>query len=163
MKIEFPQWDWIPGFAAFIHSDQSNLQLDPDARAFCVLNLGSHLATIASGDAKAVDLPYQIARDMMHEVIHALEAWAGVEFSEERVEKLIDDYQKAIGRTPPDEEFVHDDDFMADKVWEHLKARCAATRKEDLDKVKALVMVRRDDIRAAITAAVEDPALPEQK
>jgi len=31
---------------------------------------------------------------MVHEVIHVIEAWAGVEFSEQRVEKLIDGYRQ---------------------------------------------------------------------
>lgn len=88
-KIEFHQHDWIPGFAAFApHATTPS----PDSRAFCVVNLGSILAGIHTGDMEREELPYLLAESMMHEVIHAIEQWAGVEFSEERVEALLERY-----------------------------------------------------------------------
>lgn len=39
---------------------------------------------------------------MLHELVHVLEAWAGVEFSEERVEALVRLYQKTISELPPE-------------------------------------------------------------
>jgi len=91
--IEFHQQDWIPGFAAFLPGATTPT---PDARAFCVLNLGSILATVATGDVPAEDVPYFIAESMMHEVMHVLEQWAGTEFSEERIEALLEKYRASL-------------------------------------------------------------------
>lgn len=88
--IEFHQQDFIPGFAAFLPSATTPA---PNSRAFCVLNLGSLLAAVALGDMPASEVPYAIAESMMHEVMHVLEQWAGTEFSEERVEALIEKYR----------------------------------------------------------------------
>lgn len=95
MQIEFHQHDWIPGFAAFAPGATTP---EPDSRAFCVLNLGSMLATVQTKDMPAADIPYFIAESMMHEVMHAIEQWAGVEFSEERVEALLQRYRAAIAK-----------------------------------------------------------------
>ncbi|WP_430912859.1 hypothetical protein [Methylobacterium sp. sgz302541] len=89
-RVEFHQHDWIPGFAAFAPGATTP---GPDSRAFCVLNLGSILGTVETGDVPPTDLPYFIAESMMHEVMHALEQWAGTEFSEERVEALLAKYR----------------------------------------------------------------------
>lgn len=91
--IEFHQQDWIPGFAAF-HPGATTPA--PDAKAFCVLNLGSILATVEAGGVPASDVPYFIAESMMHEVMHVLEQWAGAEFSEERVEFLLENYRASV-------------------------------------------------------------------
>jgi hypothetical protein len=88
-KIEVYQKDWMPGFAAFL--DDGSLQAD--AHAHIALNLASFLGSVEIGDLEAKDLPYAIAETIMHEVIHALEAWAGVEFSEGRVEELLTAYR----------------------------------------------------------------------
>jgi len=88
LTIEFRQHDWIPGFAAF-HANATT----PQGQAFCVINLGSILATVEAGHVPAADVPYFIAESMMHEIMHALEQWAGVEFSEERVEALLEKYR----------------------------------------------------------------------
>ena len=100
-RIEFHQQDWIPGFAAF----------NPDAttpphqsRAFCVLNLGSILATVATGHVEKAEVPYFVAESMMHEVMHALEQWAGVEFNEERVDALLDKYRAILTKEPTNAE-----------------------------------------------------------
>lgn len=91
--VEFHQHDWMEGFAAFLDDGE---QFNPDSKAFCVLNLGSLLATVKAGDIPAADLPYVIAESMMHEIIHVLEKWAGQEFSEERVEQLLEKYEASI-------------------------------------------------------------------
>ncbi|NIX77002.1 hypothetical protein [Microvirga terricola] len=93
--IEFHQQDWIPGFAAFLPGATTPA---PQARAFCVLNLGSILATVATGDIPASEVPYFIPESMMHEIMHAFEQWAGTEFSEERVEALLAKYRAALSK-----------------------------------------------------------------
>ena len=86
------QQDWIPGFA--------NLIVAPDwrktAHLMIGLNVGAFMAAVAEKDIEAADVPYLVAESIMHEVIHALEAWAGVEFSEERAEALIEEYRKHV-------------------------------------------------------------------
>ena len=52
------------------------------------------MAAIASKQLDRKDIPYIIAESMMHEVMHALEDWAKVEFSHRRVNKLIDAYRE---------------------------------------------------------------------
>lgn len=87
--IPFYQHDWIPGFAAFASPESS------DAKPFIVLNLGACLGAVECGDIEKGELPYMIAESLMHEIVHALEHWAGVEFSEERVEGLLKRYREA--------------------------------------------------------------------
>lgn len=89
-KVEIYQHDFIPGFAAFRDDDQ----IEASAKAHVVLNLASFLATSELGDVPPSELPYIIAESLMHEVIHVLEAWAKVEFSEERVESLLTQYRE---------------------------------------------------------------------
>jgi hypothetical protein len=88
LKIEIRQQDWIPGFAAF--ADDGAIK---QGTAHVVLNVGALMAAVAAKDMPASEIPYVVADSIMHEVIHALEAWAGVEFSEERVEALIEKYR----------------------------------------------------------------------
>ena len=88
--IEFYQRDWMPGFAAFIDDGKP---FEPSGRAFCLLNLGAILAAVELGDMPASEVPYFVAESMMHEIMHVLEKWAGVEFSEERIEQLLDRYR----------------------------------------------------------------------
>lgn len=92
IRIEVYQHDWIPGFAAF--ADDGSVQ--HQGKAHVVVNLGSLLCAVANQDIPKSDVPYAIAESIMHEVMHALEAWAGVEFSEERVEGLIEKYQDYV-------------------------------------------------------------------
>ena len=89
-KVEFHQHDWVPAFAAFVPGATTP---EPDAKAFCVLNVAAFLESVDCGDLAPSELPYFIAETMMHEIIHALEQWAGVEFSEERVEALLARYR----------------------------------------------------------------------
>ena len=91
MKIEIYQQDWIPGFAAFL--DDGSLQ--KGAAAKIVLNIGAMMAAVETKELEPKDIPYVVAETIMHEIMHALEAWAGVEFSEDRVEGLIERYKNS--------------------------------------------------------------------
>lgn len=95
LKIEIYQQDWIPGFAAF----RDDGSVKAEGKAHVVLNLGSFISAIKEGDLDRSDLPYFVAETLMHEVIHALEEWAGVEFNEEKVHGLIDKYSEKYGET----------------------------------------------------------------
>ena len=94
MEIKVYQHDWMPGFAAFLDDGS----VDEKAEAHISLNLGDFLALVHDGDIDNKDLPYKIAESLMHEIIHALEAWAKVEFSEDKVEALLDKYRVSEGR-----------------------------------------------------------------
>lgn len=94
VSIEIYQQDWIPGWAAF-HDDGS---IQEGSKAHVVLNLGSLLCAVESGDLAKSDLPYMVAESLMHEVIHVLEAWANVEFGEEKVERLLEKYRDHVGK-----------------------------------------------------------------
>lgn len=95
IKLEIHQHDWIPGWAAFMDDGE----LNESSKAHIILNLGSHLCAIQTNDLDRKDLPYMIAENIMHEVIHALEAWADVEFDEDRVEELLEKYNKKYGKS----------------------------------------------------------------
>lgn len=90
LKIEVYQHDWLPGFAAFAHDGS----IKRESRAHVVLNVGAFLQGVDKGDIAREELPYFIAETIMHEVIHALESWAGVEFNEEKVEALLEKYRQ---------------------------------------------------------------------
>jgi len=92
MRIEVYQHDWIPGFAAF-NDDGSVRNGGP---AHIALNVGAFMAAVETGDFDRKDVPYLVAESIMHEVMHALEAWAGVEFSEDRIEALLEKYRKQL-------------------------------------------------------------------
>ena len=91
LVLEVFQQDWIPGFAAF----KDDGSVENNAKAHIVLNIGAFITAVATKDLPRTDIPYIIAETIMHEAIHALEAWAAVEFSEERVEALIEKYRDA--------------------------------------------------------------------
>jgi hypothetical protein len=97
-RVEFYQHDWLPAFAAFVPGATVPA---PDARAFCVVNLQAFLEAVETGDLRPTELPYFLAESMMHEIIHVLEQWASIEFSEDRVEALLEKYRTAL-RSPPD-------------------------------------------------------------
>jgi hypothetical protein len=93
ITIKVFQEDFIPGFAGFRnYQDQENM-----AHAHVVLNVGSLLGMVNQGDCEPSELPYVVAECLMHEIVHVLESWAGVEFSEERVEALIEKYRAKYG------------------------------------------------------------------
>lgn len=89
-KVEVYQQDWMPGFAAF--NDDGSIK---KGTAHIALNLGDLIGTVDTTGVEKADLPYIIAESLMHEIIHALEAWAGVEFNEDRVQDLIAKYAEA--------------------------------------------------------------------
>jgi hypothetical protein len=88
IKIEVFQEDWIPGFACF-----NDNGLVKEAKAHVALNLGSLMDCVAGKEVEKKDIPYIIAECLMHEVIHALEAWTNVEFSDEKIEELLMRYK----------------------------------------------------------------------
>jgi hypothetical protein len=90
LTIKIYQHDWIPGFAALLNDGS----IKKDSIAHIVLNLGSLLGIVKYGMIKKKELPYIVAECIMHEIIHALESWAEVEFSERKVNALIKKYQK---------------------------------------------------------------------
>lgn len=90
ITVDVYQQDWIPAFAAFL--DDGSLQAG--ARPKIAINIGALMAAVASGDIDKSELPYVVAETMMHEIIHVLESWAGVEFSEDRVDALIEKYRQ---------------------------------------------------------------------
>lgn len=97
VKIEIYQHDFIPGFAAF----RDDGAIEAEAKAHVVINLASFLGSVEIKDIEPKDVPYLIAESIMHEVIHALEAWAKVEFSEDRVEGLLTKYREKFGVEAP--------------------------------------------------------------
>ena len=97
LKLEVYQHDWIPGFAAFhYHATKDGRMIikNRNAPKHIVLNLGSILGCVRAKEILAKEVPYFVAESLFHEVVHALEEWASVEFSEKRVHKLINEYSK---------------------------------------------------------------------
>lgn len=92
ITIEVYQHDWIPGFAAFLNDGS----LSYHGTAHVVLNLGSLLAAVDGKDIASSEVPHFVAESLMHEVFHALESWANVEFSEDRVNALIEKYRTQV-------------------------------------------------------------------
>jgi hypothetical protein len=90
ISLEVYQQDWVPGFAAFL--DDGTLR--ETGKAHLMINIGSLLSCVESGELPPKDFPYMVAETLMHEAIHALEAWAKVEFSEEKVEELLQKYRR---------------------------------------------------------------------
>lgn len=111
LKIEVYQQDWIPGFAAFC--DDGSVK---KGTAHVCLNVGSLMASVADKDFTAQELPYIIAESIMHEVIHVLEAWAGVAFDEEKVEALLMKYREKYGNMEPEDE---DEEVLTEEnLWD---------------------------------------------
>ena len=91
--VKLYQQDWTPGFAAFL--DNGSVK---KGTAHISLNLGAFMAALACKDIPRKDLPYVIAESIMHELIHVLEAWAGVEFNHRRINLLMEKYRKKYAR-----------------------------------------------------------------
>jgi hypothetical protein len=89
VKIEIRQQDWTPGFAAFAAGS-----LKATGKAQVVINVGGLLEVVKDKHIEPKELPYVVAECLMHEIIHVLEEWAGVSFSEKKVNSLIKKYQK---------------------------------------------------------------------
>lgn len=88
VTIEVRQHDWIPGWAAFLPNEKG-----PQGEAQVVINIGGMMACVDNASLNPADIPYLVAESLMHEVVHVIEQWAGVEFSEERVEVLLAKYR----------------------------------------------------------------------
>lgn len=101
-SIEVYQQDFMPGWGSFVFDTG---EMTPDSKPFMLLNIGGFMAAVEDGKLHPKDVPYIIAETMMHEIIHSLEHWAGVEFSEDRVEELLTQYRKKFGR---------------DTIWEYI-------------------------------------------
>ncbi len=91
ITVEFRQHDWQPGFASYLAKEDGGF--DPNGPAFCTLNLGAFLSTREAHGDDHGSFVESIADTIVHEVIHVVEAWAGIEFSEQRVEALIARYR----------------------------------------------------------------------
>ena len=97
--IDVYQQDWMPGFAAFLDDGS----LAENGRPKFAINLGAFIASVSTGDIEKSEIPYFVAETLMHVVIHVIEKWAGVEFSEEWVDALIEKYTLA-SRSPDNQE-----------------------------------------------------------
>ena len=86
--LEVYQADGVKGFACYVATDG-----EISGAPIIGLNVESLLGTVVLGDISPSELPYMVAECIMHEVIHALEDWAKVEFSENRIEALIEKYR----------------------------------------------------------------------
>lgn len=93
VTIKVYQHDWVPGFGAYRSGS-----LSKKAEAHVVLNLGGLLGLVVEKKIDKKDIPYHVAQTLMHEIVHALEEWAGKEFSEKKVAKLINSYYKKYGK-----------------------------------------------------------------
>jgi hypothetical protein len=82
------QMDGIEGFACYLSPTAKK------GKTIIGLNVEALIAGIAAKDFAVKDLPYIVADSIMHEVIHVLEKWAKVQFSNRKVEKLIAAYRK---------------------------------------------------------------------
>lgn len=93
ISIEVHQHDWIPGFAAYYAGS-----LTKKSKAHVVLNIGSLLACVEDKQLTKEEIPYVVAECLMHEIIHVLEEWSGVEFNEEKVHRLTEKYNKKYNK-----------------------------------------------------------------
>jgi hypothetical protein len=97
IRIELFQQDWMEGFAAYLHDGTRH----KDANPHIAINVGAFMAAVNSKQITQNELPYMVAESLMHEFIHVLEAWAGVEFSEAKVENLLAKYREACNPNNP--------------------------------------------------------------
>lgn len=88
VSAKIVQMDGVEGFACYLSPTAKK------GRAIIGLNVEALIAGVAAKDFKAKDLPYIIADSVMHEVIHVLEEWAKVQFSDKKVERLIAAYRR---------------------------------------------------------------------
>ena len=103
ISIDVYQQDGIEAFGVYMHPDGSV----SDAKPLIGINVEALLGTVVMGDVASDELPYVVAETVIHELFHALEAWAGVEFSEDRIHALTEKYQAAaLAAEPPAESEV---------------------------------------------------------
>lgn len=89
IKADIVQADGIDGFACYLANS-----VRKNRRCIIGLNIEAFMSAVACKDLRRQDIPYVMAETIMHEVIHALEDWAKVEFSHRKVNKLIEAYRK---------------------------------------------------------------------
>jgi hypothetical protein len=88
ISLDVYQYDGIDSFAAYAQP------LEANNKPFIAINIEAVLESVVVGDLTPEDLPYMIAECIMHEVVHGLEDYFKVEFSEEKVEQLIAKYRE---------------------------------------------------------------------
>lgn len=130
ITVEFRQHDWMPGFAAYLHEEGKPF---PQGTAFCAINLHALLGAYVTTDETHAGFVESIADTMVHEVIHVIEAWAGVEFSEQHVEKLIDGYRQRAA-----EDAVADVGMDFSMALYLMKTEKRAIRRKDCSKTYKL-------------------------
>ena len=89
VRADVVQADGVDGFACYLQGSARK-----NKRCIIGLNVEAFMAAIVSKQLDEKDIPYIMAESMMHEVIHAVEDWARVEFSHKKVNKLIDAYRE---------------------------------------------------------------------
>ena len=92
MKIRIDvrqQDDFRAGFTAYLEGS-----VKPKGRAAVLINVSNLMSIVAAKVVKPSDIPGIVADALFHEFLHAVEDWAGVAFSEKRVQHLVEKYRK---------------------------------------------------------------------
>lgn len=89
--IEVRGGDDCAGFGGYVVGSMR------DGRPLVYLNLSAALLVQLLEGVSAREV---IVETLMHEVGHALEEWADLEYSDERLERMIDAYRERYGREP---------------------------------------------------------------
>lgn len=89
--------DDMPAFAGFLAGSVT------EGEPIVAISLQNMLGAYVCVDVPREELPYMIAECLMHEIVHALEELFDVPFSEEKIEGLIEEYQKRAQETPSDD------------------------------------------------------------
>ena len=87
IKITVCQNDWLPGFGGYRVGSVRGKQ------AVIELNMAAFLAAVESRQIPRKDLPYEVAKVLMHEMIHVFEDWAGAEFNHRRIAPVLKRYR----------------------------------------------------------------------
>jgi hypothetical protein len=86
VKADVVQADGVEGFAFY------KVGSVKDNRCVIGLNVEAFVGCVAMKQIRLKDLPYVMAESIMHEVIHAIEDWAKVEFSHKKINKMLESY-----------------------------------------------------------------------
>jgi hypothetical protein len=89
VTIEIRPASDIPAFGGYVAPIG-----DFESPAKIGINFAAIIATVAEGDTAPDDVPKFVLETIYHEVGHALEQWAGLEFSEKRVRALADEFAR---------------------------------------------------------------------
>lgn len=96
VTIKIYQQDFMPGFAAYLGGS-----LSTQSHAAISLNVGAIAAMVVKKDIKPTDIPAFVVESLFHEVIHVLEEFAQIKFSEKRVEALTQKYIQEYSKRAP--------------------------------------------------------------